>query len=293
MSGHFAQRLPRVRLGRLLGSVDQHRRHHDRRAARARGPLPAAALGAAADAAPGAVRRRPGLPPRHRGVRRRAGHHHRRRSPAWRRSTRCTSGVRRASTTSGVCTTALCAVMGGDILLDRAKEHLGIDEDETTAGRQDLARAARVQRGLRLRAGDDGQLGVHGQHDPDKADELLDDLLAGEEVASTRGATHHLVARGRARARRLPRRPRRRGPQRRATPRCSACEIARENGWTDGTRQPAPRPPGSSRAAGGGEVTDTADPRPVAANWGDERSWKLADYERHGGYRRAAQGAGA
>ena len=33
-------------------------------------------------------------------------------------------------------------------------------------GRQGHPRARRVQRGLRLRAGDDGQLGVHGQHDP-------------------------------------------------------------------------------------------------------------------------------
>ena len=32
--------------------------------------------------------------------------------------------------------------------------------------RQGHPRAHRVQRGLRLRAGDDGQLGVHGQHDP-------------------------------------------------------------------------------------------------------------------------------
>ena len=32
----------------------------------------------------------------------------------------------------GVCTTALCAVMGGDILLERAKQRLGIDEGQTT-----------------------------------------------------------------------------------------------------------------------------------------------------------------
>ena len=41
----------------------------------------------------------------------------------------------------GVCTTALCAVMGGDILLDRAKERLGIDEGQTTpCGRVSLER---------------------------------------------------------------------------------------------------------------------------------------------------------
>src|SRR5690606_11238852 len=36
----------------------------------------------------------------------------------------------------GVCTTALCAVMGGDMLLDRAKKRLGIDEGQTTADGQ-------------------------------------------------------------------------------------------------------------------------------------------------------------
>ena len=33
----------------------------------------------------------------------------------------------------GVCTTALCAVMGGDILLDEVSEKLGVGEGETTA----------------------------------------------------------------------------------------------------------------------------------------------------------------
>ena len=32
----------------------------------------------------------------------------------------------------GVCTTSLCAVMGGDVLLAQMKDKLGIDEDETT-----------------------------------------------------------------------------------------------------------------------------------------------------------------
>ena len=66
----------------------------------------------------------------------------------------------------GVCTNTLCAVMGGDVIFERLKDHLDVGNDETTARRQDHPRAHRVQRRLRLRAGDDGQLGVHGQHDP-------------------------------------------------------------------------------------------------------------------------------
>src|SRR5690606_41695239 len=34
--------------------------------------------------------------------------------------------------TVGVCTNALCAVMGGDIIFERVSEHLGIGHDETT-----------------------------------------------------------------------------------------------------------------------------------------------------------------
>ena len=34
----------------------------------------------------------------------------------------------------GVCTTALCAVMGGDALLEQAKEKLGIDEGPAAGG---------------------------------------------------------------------------------------------------------------------------------------------------------------
>ncbi|COX16028.1 NADH dehydrogenase subunit E [Mycobacterium tuberculosis] len=33
----------------------------------------------------------------------------------------------------GVCTNTLCAVMGGDAIFDRLKEHLGVGHDETTS----------------------------------------------------------------------------------------------------------------------------------------------------------------
>ncbi len=65
----------------------------------------------------------------------------------------------------GVCTNTLCAVIGGDAIFAALKEHLGVGNDETTAGRQGHPRAHRVQRRLRLRAGDDGQLGVLRQPD--------------------------------------------------------------------------------------------------------------------------------
>ena len=67
----------------------------------------------------------------------------------------------------GVCTTALCAVMGGDDAAGRGvATKLGIEPGRDHRRRHVQPRADRVQRRLRLRPGDDGQLGVHGQHDP-------------------------------------------------------------------------------------------------------------------------------
>jgi NADH-quinone oxidoreductase subunit E len=129
-------------------------------------PLPAAALGAAADAAPGAVGRRPRLTPGHRGLRRGAGHHHRPGGRAWRRSTRCTSGVRPASTTWA---SAPPPVRGdgrrhpaGDV-----SEKLGVGEGETTADGMFTLERIECNAACDFAPGDDGQLGVHGQHGPE------------------------------------------------------------------------------------------------------------------------------
>jgi NADH-quinone oxidoreductase subunit D len=83
-------------------------------------------------------------------------------------------------------------------------------------GRQDHPRARRVQCRLRLRPGDDGQLGVHGQHDPTVRDPAGRRPARGQGGPLDPGPAAVHLARGRARARRLPRRPRRRGPGGRA-----------------------------------------------------------------------------
>ena len=66
----------------------------------------------------------------------------------------------------GVCTNTLCAIMGGDLIFERLKDHLEVGQRRDHRGRQGHARAHRVQRRLRLRAGDDGELGVLRQQDP-------------------------------------------------------------------------------------------------------------------------------
>ncbi len=89
----------------------------------------------------------------------------------------------------GVCTTALCAVMGGDAVLAAVSEKLGIEPDQTTPdGTFTLER-------LECNAACDFApvLMVNWEFmdnmTVDKAEKLLDDLAAGKEVSSTRGAT--------------------------------------------------------------------------------------------------------
>ena len=89
----------------------------------------------------------------------------------------------------GVCTTSLCAVMGGDILLDHMERRLGIREGETTPdGKFSLER-------LECNAACDFApvMMVNWEFmdnmTPAKADELIDNLANDEQVQSTRGAT--------------------------------------------------------------------------------------------------------
>jgi hypothetical protein len=127
----------------------------------------------------------------------------------------------------GVCTNTLCAVMGGDVLLETVSS-TSASARRDHRRRQDLPRAHRVQRGLRLRPGDDGQLGVHGQHDPRQGEVLSTTCKAPARRSLHPRRDPVQLARGRARARRLPRRPRRRGPQRRR--RLLGLRIAEEKG---------------------------------------------------------------
>lgn len=87
----------------------------------------------------------------------------------------------------GVCTTALCAVLGGDELLAAVSDKLGIEPEQTTAdGAFSLER-------LECNAACDYapimmvDWEFMDNMSPDKANQLLDDLAAGREVHSTRG----------------------------------------------------------------------------------------------------------
>ncbi|MBE6477510.1 MAG: NADH-quinone oxidoreductase subunit NuoE [Propionibacteriaceae bacterium] len=142
----------------------------------------------------------------------------------------------------GVCTTALCAVLGGDILLDHVEKKLGISEGETTPdGMFSLER-------LECNAACDFApvMMVNWEFmdnmTPDKAEQLLDDLAEGKPVRSTRGATitswreaERVLAGfddGRADE----------GPSA-GEPSLRGLTYAREHGWT-APAEPAPGPEG-------------------------------------------------
>ncbi len=87
----------------------------------------------------------------------------------------------------GVCTNTLCAVMGGDLIFERLKEHLGVGNDETTEdGKVTLEH-------LECNAACDFApvMMVNWEFmdnmDPGSAVQLVGDLREGKEVRSTRG----------------------------------------------------------------------------------------------------------
>ncbi|MGO4956268.1 NADH-quinone oxidoreductase subunit NuoE [Luteococcus sp. Sow4_B9] len=89
----------------------------------------------------------------------------------------------------GVCTTTTCAVLGGDILMSCMEKKLGISEGQTTPdGKISLER-------LECNAACDYApvMMVNWEFfdnmTPQKADELIDALVQGQEVQSPRGAT--------------------------------------------------------------------------------------------------------
>ena len=87
----------------------------------------------------------------------------------------------------GVCTNTLCAVMGGDAIFERLKDHLGVGNDETTED------GAITLEHVECNAACDYAPVVMVNWEfmdrmtPTSATEMVDDLRAGKEVRSTRG----------------------------------------------------------------------------------------------------------
>ena len=87
----------------------------------------------------------------------------------------------------GVCTTALCAVMGGDILLDEVSEKLGVGEGETTADGMFTLERIECNAACDYAPVMMVDWEFMDTMDPVKAATMIDELAAGRPVQSTRG----------------------------------------------------------------------------------------------------------
>lgn len=137
----------------------------------------------------------------------------------------------------GVCTNTLCAVMGGDLIFERLKDHLDVGNDETTP-EEDGRRSITLEH-IECNAACDYApvMMVNWEfmdnQTPESAVQVVDDLRAGNEVHSTRGPR---LCTWREAERVLAGFPDDRADEGPAAgaPSLVGLKIARERGWTAG-----------------------------------------------------------
>ena len=87
----------------------------------------------------------------------------------------------------GVCTNTLCAVMGGDLIFERLKEHLDVGNDETTADGTITLEHVECNAACDYAPVMMVNWEFMDNQTPDSAVQVVDDLRAGKDVHSTRG----------------------------------------------------------------------------------------------------------
>ncbi len=87
----------------------------------------------------------------------------------------------------GVCTNTLCAVMGGDAIFERLKEHLDVGNDETTADGKITLEHVECNAACDYAPVMMVNWEFMDNMTPQSATQLVDDLRDGTEVRSTRG----------------------------------------------------------------------------------------------------------
>jgi NADH-quinone oxidoreductase subunit E len=162
----------------------------------------------------------------------------------------------------GVCTNTLCAVMGGDAIFERLKEHLDVGNDETTPevpGRRSI-----TLEHIECNAACDYApvMTVNWEFmdnmTPESATTLVDDLRGGAEVSSTRGAR---LCTWREAERVLAGFPDDRADEGPSAGPASlvGLDIARENGWTAPEAEGRPAvAAGRTSRTGAAEQADTS-----------------------------------
>jgi NADH-quinone oxidoreductase subunit E len=88
----------------------------------------------------------------------------------------------------GVCTTALCAIMGGDEVYATLQDHLGIGNDETTADGKITLEHVECNAACDLAPVLMVNWEFFDNITPARAIEVVDALRAGQELTATRGA---------------------------------------------------------------------------------------------------------
>ncbi len=87
----------------------------------------------------------------------------------------------------GVCTNTLCAVMGGDAIFDALKDHLGIDNDQTTADGSVTLQHVECNAACDYAPVVMVNWEFFDNQTPESARALVDALRSGEAVRPTRG----------------------------------------------------------------------------------------------------------
>jgi NADH-quinone oxidoreductase subunit E len=87
----------------------------------------------------------------------------------------------------GVCTNTLCAVLGGDAIFERLKEHLDVGNDETTEDGKITLEHVECNAACDYAPVMMVNWEFMDNMTPASATRLVDDLRAGKEVHSTRG----------------------------------------------------------------------------------------------------------
>jgi NADH-quinone oxidoreductase subunit E len=87
----------------------------------------------------------------------------------------------------GVCTNTLCAVMGGDLIFERLKDHLDVGNDETTEDGKITLEHVECNAACDYAPVMMVNWEFMDNQTPESAVQVVDDLRAGREVHSTRG----------------------------------------------------------------------------------------------------------
>src|SRR5213595_3287903 len=87
----------------------------------------------------------------------------------------------------GVCTNTLCAIMGGDLIFERLKDHLDVGNDETTEDGKVTLEHIECNAACDYAPVMTVNWEFMDNMTPESAVQLVDDLRSGVEVHSTRG----------------------------------------------------------------------------------------------------------